>query len=223
MTQQVTQGKIIHTQYLNSEILQAILLPEHYIDYSAGQYLQLLHPDYKNLFYSIANASNGQTYELHIRENIPLTQILLKQKQLTITLPYGECTWEKLGLNTPILLIAGGTGFAPIHAILEQIFSAQQIRPITLIWVVRTTEDLYYHQQLLNLQCRYSFFKYYACISSQFTLSQFMTQHNLPQLIQSHVVLAGPFNMVYALRDELVKLSVPIKQIHSDAFSFEGE
>jgi CDP-4-dehydro-6-deoxyglucose reductase len=43
----------------------------------------------------------------------------------------------------PVILMAGGTGFAPIKAILEQAFHLASDRSFHLFWGVRAKRDLY--------------------------------------------------------------------------------
>lgn len=215
----VTQGTVIEKTDLNSEITQLIIKPTSYIEYIAGQYLEILHPNYEHLFFSIANAPNKKNYHLHIRKNSTLIRDLLAQP-FSLSLPLGQCTWQKINTEQPVLFIAGGTGFAPIHAILEQIYLQPTKVPMTLIWIVKSAEDLYYHQALTLLKNEHSSFQYYPYLGTQFTLKTFLNPQLLKQLLKSQIVLAGPFSMAYTLRDELIQLGVPLHAIHSDAFEF---
>lgn len=89
------------------------LAPERYVDYQAGQYLQIVF-DQDAFSYSIANAPLGShKYELHIRhspEN-PYTQRLFAHIKehgvVNIRLPFGVCSIEHLDAQRPIIFIAG--------------------------------------------------------------------------------------------------------------------
>ena len=58
MNRQETKARVVQMMPLTDTILQLVLLPEHYIAYQAGQYLQLLCGD-SAIYYSIANAPLG--------------------------------------------------------------------------------------------------------------------------------------------------------------------
>ena len=61
------QARVESITPLTDSILQLILKPDVYIDYQAGQYLQIMHEN-EAFSYSIANAPLGShQYELHIR------------------------------------------------------------------------------------------------------------------------------------------------------------
>ena len=120
MKNKQTQAHVESINPLTDSILQLILTPHDYIDYQAGQYLQIV-SDNEPLSYSIANAPLGShKYELHIRHSRdnPSNQWLLAEIKrtgsVTIQLPLGACDLSHLHPNKPILFIAGGTGFAPI-------------------------------------------------------------------------------------------------------------
>ena len=154
MKYQETTAHIEKLAHFTYSILHLTLTPERFIDYHAGQYLQILLKN-AELCYSIANAPLGsQQYELHIRHNHdnPMDQHLLnelhQQKSLTLRLPLGQCNLAQLHRNKPILFIAAGTGFAPVHAMMEQLLASHFQHPLKLIWRARTKNDLYLDKKI---------------------------------------------------------------------------
>lgn len=223
-----TTAQVLHTQALTKDVLQVILSSTHYIPYQAGQYLQIISPTHDALFYSIANAPHQtQTYEIHIRHHKdtpslePLINEIISKKSLTLKLAFGTCTLESLDTTRPLLLIAGGTGIAPIKAILEQLCIQQDLRPIALYWLVRTEADLYINHEIKKLQEKIPQLQYTPCISNTNKASLTTLKH-LHALNTAEIILAGPFNMVYALRDELIAQGVAKMHLHADAFAFEN-
>ncbi len=216
---------------LTDSILQLILKPKTYIDYQAGQYLQILFAGEK-LSFSIANAPLGaHKYELHVRhspDNIANHRLLNAIKQygtVEICLPRGDCHLDKLSTARPILFIAGGTGFAPVKAMIEQLLATNDQRSFELFWGARSQSDLYMDDKIKQWQAHVEKFCYFSLLSqsSKETLASRVIEHHKNDLKKWQFVIAGPFDMVYAIRDNLLKQGILRKQLFSDAFSFEEE
>lgn len=230
MSNNITLAQVARIAPLTDSILQLILAPETYIDYEAGQYLQVLLAN-EEFSYSIANAPLGsRTYELHIRHSAdnPYNQALLAHvKQhgtLAITLPFGECHLTKLLPQKPILFIAGGTGFAPIKAMIEQLLAGGKPRPFELLWGARSQSDLYMDELVTHWQTHVQQFEYFSIISdaSKETLASKALARHKGVLNDWQIVISGPFDMVYNTRDLLVAAGALPENLFSDAFSFEA-
>lgn len=229
MSARQTRAKIEQITPLTDSILQIILKPDTFIDYQAGQYLQIIVGD-DVLSYSIANAPLGShSYELHIRHSRdnPCTQALLaqikKKGSVMIKLPFGECDLSHLDSYKPILFIAGGTGFAPIQAMIEQLLANGEPRPFELYWGARSQNDLYMDRQVIEWQAHVSHFQYVSLLSEHSTdsLASIVLARHSHDIEDWQAVLSGPFNMVYSTRDALVAQGVLRERLFSDAFSFE--
>ena len=118
--------------------------------YHAGQYIEFLLKDGVRRSYSMANAPHlvGQGLELHIR-HMPGGKFTdhvfgaMKEKEiLRIEGPYGSFYLREEGIE-PIVLLASGTGFAPIKALIEHMQFKSITRPATLYWGGRRPHDLY--------------------------------------------------------------------------------
>ncbi|MGQ3890893.1 NAD(P)H-flavin reductase [Legionella sp. CNM-4043-24] len=215
---------------VTDKILVLHLLPERYMDYQAGQYLQLMSAG-EWLSYSIANAPLGaHNYELHIRHDPQNTcnQALFTEIRQTgtvrIRLPFGECHLDRLDSDLPILFIAGGTGFAPINAMIEQLLASGDQRPFALYWGARSQSDLYLDEKVRQWQAHVSHFRYQSLLSapgSTETLAGLVLQNHARDLSDYQIVISGPFDMVYATRDALVAAGVAESRLYSDAFAFE--
>ena len=231
MKEQTIKAQVEKIVPLTDSIMHLTLRPEHYVDYHAGQYLDILCED-QHFSYSIANAPLGsQQYELHIRHSLdnPYNQSLFahikKYGSVTLALPYGSCCINNLAKNIPILFIAGGTGFAPVNAMIEQLLADADPRPFELFWGARSKSDVYLDEKVLNWQMHVSRFKYYSFLSEsskENLLSNLLIRH-AQDLMEWQIVLSGPFEMVYSIRDVLIEQGVPATQLFSDAFSFEAK
>lgn len=217
---------------LTDSILQLILLPEYYVEYRAGQYINVLFADEaETLSYSIANAPLGShKYELHIRhspDNAANQRLLTELKQrggLSICLPYGDCYLEKLDQQTPLLFIAAGTGFAPIKAMIEQLLASDDKRSFELFWGARSQSDLYMNEKVIYWQAHAAHFRYFSLLPnsrSKDTLGSLVLEQHRDDLSHWQFVISGPFDLVYTTRDLLLAQGVKPSQLFSDAFSFE--
>ena len=118
--------------------------------YHAGQYVEFMLRDGSRRSYSMANAPHllAQGLELHIR-HMPggkfTDQVFgtMKEKEiLRIEGPFGSFFLREDSAK-PIVLLASGTGFAPLKAILEHMQFKGITRPVTLYWGGRRPADLY--------------------------------------------------------------------------------
>jgi CDP-4-dehydro-6-deoxyglucose reductase, E3 len=120
--------------------------------YHAGQYVEFILRDGDRRSYSMANAPHtqaaGPQMELHIR-HMPggkfTDQVFgtMKEKDiLRIEGPYGSF-YLREDSDKPIVLLASGTGFAPVKAILQHMAHKGINRPVVLYWGGRRPADLY--------------------------------------------------------------------------------
>lgn len=222
---EIIEAQVEQVSILAPSILKIVLRPHVYIPYDAGQYLEINGVTQEPLFYSIANAPMiHKTYELHIQTHLdmPLLLKLRPGEMLNIRLPLGECSVSKFKKQRPLVLIAGGTGFAPMNAIIEDIHKNEPARHITLIWLSKNKEKLYMHECMQQLQRDSKIFNYLPCVTSRLSFSTDFKQHiSTLALKEAEIILAGPFEMVYAVRDVLLQHGVTRAQLHADAFSLE--
>ena len=117
--------------------------------YHAGQYVEFILRDGARRSYSMANAPhNGPAVELHIR-HMPggkFTEHVfgaMKEKEIQrIEGPFGSFFLRE-NSEKPMVLLASGTGFAPIKALIEHMQFQGITRAATLYWGGRRPEDLY--------------------------------------------------------------------------------
>lgn len=229
MNKKIIQAKVEKIVPLTDSIVQLTLAPDDYVAYQAGQYLQILLGD-EPLSYSIANAPLGSHhYELHIRHSRdnPYNKILFahikEHGSVSLSLPFGECSIEHLNAQRPIVFIAGGTGFAPVNAMIEQLLASDDPRPFELFWGARSQSDLYLDEKVKNWHNHVSRFKYCSLLSdeSKDTLASVVLARHPNDISEWQMVISGPFDMVYSTRDVLVNHGVLADHLFSDAFSFE--
>ncbi len=138
--------------------LQLQLPASESFQYRAGQYLDVLLRDGARRSYSMANAPHtGPVLELHIR-HMPggrFTDLVfgsMKERDIVrIEGPMGSFFLRE-DSDKPVVLLASGTGFAPIKALIEHMQERKITRPATLFWGGRRPHDLYM-DEWVRAQC----------------------------------------------------------------------
>jgi NAD(P)H-flavin reductase/ferredoxin len=116
--------------------------------FRAGQYLQVVMDDGDRRNFSMANATrDNDGAELHIRHvpdgkfSIKVLSKLSVGDGLQIEAPYGDFYLRTS--TRRVVLLASGTGFAPIKSMIETSIHAGHCRPMHLYWGGRRREDIY--------------------------------------------------------------------------------
>lgn len=123
------------------------LPPGKQFDYLPGQYVDIVLAGNRRRSFSIANAPSSGELELHIRrvEGGELSRLVFEEyKTGDVVRLYGPLgTFVLRASRRPVLMMAGGTGLAPLKALLEQISLLDDPVPVRLYWGVRTLDDVY--------------------------------------------------------------------------------
>src|SRR5204863_3727421 len=121
------------------------------LQYLCGQYIDFLLKDGRRRSFSLATPPHDdKLLELHIRHvaggffSGPLFNELKGREILRFEGPLGTFFLREES-DKPIIFVAGGTGFAPIKAVIEHALhhKIDETRPMVLYWGVRTMRDLY--------------------------------------------------------------------------------
>lgn len=219
-------AEVVQVEPLTQYILKIVLKPEHFVNYKAGQYLQILTAD-EALCFSIANAPLGaHQYELHIRHSPDnpslqrLMQEIRKEGSVPIYLPLGDCQIEKISIDRPLMMLAQGTGFAPMKAMIEQWLIDGQLPPILFCWLAWTDADWYMRSLVEKWDAEVDGFHYVpmqASLSDETVLKTLLKQSGFDQKT-TQFVLAGPFERMHMLRKVGIQLGLKKAQFLSDAF-----
>lgn len=132
-------------------ILTLRLPPRKNLNYMAGQYIEILLPDGQSRRYSLASVpqtAGNWEFDLHIRHcpggryTDHVFNAMKVRDALTIRGPLGTFFLRE-DSDRPIILVASGTGYAPIRALLGRALEADLQRDIWFYWGARTRADLY--------------------------------------------------------------------------------
>jgi CDP-4-dehydro-6-deoxyglucose reductase len=165
--------RIERVKWLAHDVLQVFLrLPAaEAFDFLPGQYVDILLSGGRRRSFSIASPPHdARLLELHVRRvtggefTEPLFAGDPLNTLLTLEGPLGQFVYRS-DSQTPMLLIGGGTGLAPLMSIMRHVIETQLERQMLLFWGVRNENDLYAHQELLELERRSPWFRYEAVLS----------------------------------------------------------
>lgn len=152
-------------------------LPEHEeITFKPGQYIQLLTPKYKGnedevyRAYSIASSpSDTKAVELYIgyvKDGVATTFVhnhLSQGETVTLVGPYGDFYYQHS--QKEMVMVAIGTGMAPIMSILKYMRDEKIDRKVTFYFGARTREDLFELDTLEALMAQMPNFRLITCLS----------------------------------------------------------
>ncbi len=124
----------------------------------------------------------------------------------------------------PVLLIAGGSGLAPIGSILRSVLARGYGEAVGLYFGVRTERDIYHEPLLKDLATRHANFRYQVVLSEQRDTERRVgfvheaVATDISDFTGYKAYLAGPPPMVEAVTEMLLAKGLPQRDIHADAF-----
>lgn len=145
---QLTVKVFRNTLAADVSVLQLRLSAGQRAKFKAGQYLQVELPDGSRRSYSMANPPHeSDMLQLHVRHVAggQFTQIVPTLKagdMLKVELPFGNFELKE-ETSAPMLCVVGGTGFAPVKSLLDDLVKKGVKRPVTLVWGGRNAAGLY--------------------------------------------------------------------------------
>jgi CDP-4-dehydro-6-deoxyglucose reductase len=205
----------------------------------AGQYVDFLLKDGKRRSYSIASkpAPEGVTaIQLHVRHTPGgaftdhVFSTMKERDILRFEGPLGTF-YLRQDSDKPIVMVASGTGFAPIKAMCEVALGKGMKRPITLYWGCRAKRDLY----MLDVPESWTHpdFKFVPVLSDPTPECQWTgrtgfvhraVMEDFPDLSGCQVYACGAPVMVDAARaDFSAKCSLPAEEFFADSFLTEAD
>ncbi|MEO2215733.1 NAD(P)H-flavin reductase [Chromobacterium vaccinii] len=152
--------RVSSIRQLNEEMFEVKIQPETWFAFTAGQYLRVLSPDGLSRYYSIASPPwQRSCIELHIarsvnRQQLSMVDQLHRSGFCSVSPPQGLAGFRNDQCR-PLLLMAGGSGYSYIRAILLAALADSRERPIYLYWGTRTRDQLYGVAELDELKARY--------------------------------------------------------------------
>ncbi|MAI91238.1 NADH:ubiquinone reductase (Na(+)-transporting) subunit F [Ponticaulis sp.] len=143
-------------------------------DFQAGQYVNLHLPDdIGSRAFSVASVpTSGNEIELNIRV-VPggaattyVHENLTVGDEIKFTGPYGRF-FVKKSADMPVIFFAGGSGLSSPRSMILDLIEEGFDKPITLVYGQRTRDELYYHDEFLELAERLPNFTYVPALSDE--------------------------------------------------------
>jgi CDP-4-dehydro-6-deoxyglucose reductase len=205
------------------------------LQFLAGQYIEFLLKDGKRRAFSIANAPHDDGFlQLHIRliaggEFTGHVFGAMKEKDiLRFQGPYGSFFLREESTK-PMILLAGGTGFAPIKALVEHAIHHNIARPMQIYWGARNRAGLYLPDLPLEWAAAHSHVRYVPVLSDATEQDAWQGRTGLVHraVLEDHADLSayqvyacGAPAMIDAARTEFVVRGLPAEEFFADAFTF---
>ena len=203
----------------------------------AGQYVDILLKDGKRRGFSLANAPfDDQLLALHIR-HVPGGQFtgqvfstMQPKALLRIEGPLGSFYIRDSA--RPLILIGGGTGFAPLKSMLEQMMQHGLERPVHLYWGARAKADLYLDDLVKSWVAEYPLLTYVPVLSEPLAADDWQGRtgwvheavaRDFADLAGYDVYLSGPPPMVNAAKVAFLVQGLPDAQLFYDSFEYSPD
>ncbi len=230
------QATISKLDFLNDDVavLGLTLDNNERLQYLAGQYLSFILPDGRKRAFSIANAPHDdECLEFHIRKvsGGQFTEDLFSGvtkvgSRLEIEGPHGTF-FVREDSERPMLMLATGTGFGPIKAMVDHLVAEQSTRPVYLYWGARTEDGLYYDTLVKAWTAKFPNIHYRPVLSQaddswdgRRGRVQTAVAEDFSDLSEFELYACGHPDMVYTAKDMLVGKGINPDNCYSDAFEY---
>lgn len=205
------------------------------MNFKPGQYAQLKVPGIDVIrAYSIASDPAVTDHIEMIVRYVPngaattyVFKALQKGDRATITGPYGTFYLQE-DSDRDIVMIAGGSGKAPIRSILFRLRATGMNRKVRYFFGAKAVRDLYYTKELRELEKEYPNFQYVPALSSPLPDDKWDGETGLitdvldrlsGDISESEAYLCGSPGMIDACIKVLKKNGVKNENVYYDKFS----
>lgn len=225
--------KVTQMEPLTASVTAVTLMPSSPVAFQAGQYLQVLMGDKDKRPFSIANAPRADgLLELHIgaaKQNSYASEVVERMESLheiLIEAPLGKAYWRE-HMPQPTLLLAGGTGFSYIRAILQQILLQPMAAPVYLYWGTRQASDMYGYKHLMALAQEHPDLHFVPVVEE--ATAEWQGQQgwvheavlkDFDSLQAYQVYVAGSFEMAGVVREAFFQRGLQAENLFGDAYEF---
>src|SRR5579872_3517018 len=235
--------RIARLRMLAPDVMQVMLrLPAvERLPFHAGQYLDVLLEGGRRRSFSIASPPHdSELLELHVRrvagggftERLfagtgPDSAGLAVGSLLRIEGPVGQFTYREG--RGPVLMIAGGTGFAPLKSMLRHVLETGIRRDLHLYWGARHMRDVYEEARVLEWVSHNPQLRFAAVLSEATATEAAHTRVGLVHeaVLADHadlsgfeVYAAGPPAMIEAIRESFPRHGLPPERLYFDSFDY---
>jgi CDP-4-dehydro-6-deoxyglucose reductase len=205
------------------------------LNWLPGQYLDVLLDEGRRRPFSIANGPQADgMIELHVRHVAGggftswVSDVLKEGDALRIEGPLGTFV-PREDSERPMIFMAGGTGFAPVKAILDHFLALDTRRTIDVYWGARSVADLYMRAHAEQWAAAAHALRFHAVLSDAEQAAMAGLRAGLvheavlddhPDLFGHDVYMSGPPAMIDAGRRLFVDAGLPEDRLYFDSFEY---
>ncbi len=232
-------GQVVAHDKRGPDVAVLTVCPDQPLPYLAGQYVSVQSARWPRMWrtYSIANAPREDgLLQFHVRAISGgwVSGALVRYTRPGDTLLLGPAEGTMVteaGSERDVLCVAGGTGLAPIKAIIQQLIADDQSgnrRSINLFFGARTESDLYDLAELSELASCHPSLRVFPVVSQAAHFDGL--RGLLPGVVGGYstwadhdVYISGPAGMVRETTQVLTTIGIPITRIYSDPLGAGAE
>lgn len=230
------QATVVQVQPLGDGVVHLELaVPEEAgLLYRAGQYVNVHLPDGSHRSFSMASRPHPTRLDFHIRR-IPGGRFTSEQAprlapgdRLSLELPLGEFGYHADDYR-PLIMVATGTGLAPIKSMLEALMEDPDCPPVALYWGARTEADLYLHDEIAAWGERLCDFRYVPVLSRAGAGWSGRRGHVQQAVLEDHedlsehaIYLCGSPAMIADAKSDFAARGASLDHVYADGFTFQS-
>ncbi|MFM2417158.1 MAG: hypothetical protein RL385_1881 [Pseudomonadota bacterium] len=226
-----TRARLVHKALLAPDVVRLRFALDTPLAYQAGQFVSLTNDAGVTRSYSIASVPGDPALELHVRRAPSgkmsgyLHDTLTEGDTLTLRGPQGDCFYTDGRPDQPLLLVATGTGLAPMIGIARDALRQAHRGAIWLLHGGRTRADLYLHDTLEELARAHPQVHYLPALSGDEVpegifagrVTDLMAQR-FPDLTGFRLYACGSPAMVKDVKQRAYTAGVALEDLLADAF-----
>ena len=234
----VLPARVQSRERLSHEVMRVMLqLPRTPpLNYLAGQYMDVLLSGGRRRAFSIASPPSETGFlELHVKHVAGggftghVFETMNEREILRLEGPLGTF-FIRQGSDRPMIMVAGGTGFAPVKAMIEELLIAGDTRPVHLYWGARSPDELYQTDLVAEWSERHPDLRFEPVLSegggipgyrSGWVHEAVIADH--PDLSGFDVYMSGPPAMIDAARHAFAEADVDPDRLFYDSFDFSPD
>lgn len=233
-TLQKYTGKILSKIHLSKTIEQIKILLNESFDYKPGQYINILRSDGIIRSYSTASVpGNKENLELHVQkiEGGKMSTWLHDEVRVGDVVemqgPYGSCYYAPGKPEQELVMVATGSGLAPIWGIVREALRENHKGKISIFHGSRNPEGLYLVKEMKELADRYENINYTPCLSGTnvpdgYTAGRAneVAMKEIPSMKNRKLFLCGHPDMVETMKKKAYLAGASNENILTDPFVF---
>lgn len=221
---------LVRTELITPSVTTFWFEPEHSVDYTPGQFVELLlphdNPDDRGTkrWFTLSSSPTEPLIAITTkRTQKPSTfmQALFKLRmgsEVKITEAMGDFVLPQ-DKTIPLLFVVGGIGITPVRSMLKWLQDTHQQRNITMLYAASSREELAFHELIETMTNAYTYY-----ISGQERLQTSSILDMFEKSGQGTLTyLSGPEELIEVLFAELKDAGIPMSRLVTDYFPGYGK